>query len=209
MNIREDYKKAMGEVHIPEKTMQAIKNRTGIQPEEKSAKKPNRFVRYGVRAAAAVLFAVIALQTNLITYAADGLKSLWIGITGNSYQIVGSLEPKGFDVTGFAEADRNQDTGAFEKFFRSVSEIAGAYNTKLLQSPLAYAWDESYTVLAAYGEEGAINGIRIIAPYYIMGDLPIEPDAMRQPRSADIIPDPLYGSEGKGFDFYQEPSNFS
>lgn len=203
MDIREYYKKAMNEVHTPEKTLQAIKNITNTQPQEKSAKNSPRFVHYGVRAAAIALFAVIVWQTNLIAYAADSLKSLWIEITENSYQIGGSLEPKGVDVSDFVEADRNQDTGAFEKSFQSVSEIANAYNVKLLQSHLAYSWDEAYTVLAAYGEEGAINGIRIIAPYYIMGDLPVEQDAMRRPNSADIIPDPLYGSKLEGFDFYR------
>ncbi len=204
MDIREYYKKTMDEVNIPEKTLQAIQSKTQIHPKDASAKKAPKFVRYGVRAAVIALLAVVVLQTNLIAYAADSLKSLWIGITGNSYQIVGSLEPKGFDVSGFTQVDRNQDTAAFEKTFYSVSEIADEYNVELLQSHLAYAWDEAYTVLAAYGEEGAINGIRIIAPYYIMGDLPIEPDAMRKPSSADIIPDSLYGSELKDFDFYRE-----
>lgn len=204
MDIREHYKKTMDEVHIPEKTLQGIQGKTQIYPRNTSAKKAPLFVRYGVCAAMIALLAVVVLQTNLIAYAADSLKSLWIGITGNSYQIVGSLEPKGFDVTGFTQVDRNQDTAAFEKTFHSVSEIAGEYNVELLQSHLAYAWDEAYTVLAAYGEEGAINGIRIIAPYYIMGDLPVEPDVIRQPSSADIIPDALYGSEREGFDFYRE-----
>ena len=204
MDIREHYKKTMDEVHIPVKTLQAIQSKTHIHPRNTSAKKAPRFVRYGVCAAMIALLAVVVLQTNLIAYAADSLKSLWIGITGNSYQIAGSLEPKGFDVTGFTQVDRNQDTTAFEKTFHSVSEIASEYNVELLQSHLAYSWEEAYTVLAAYGEEGAINGIRIIAPYYIMGDLPVEPDAIRQPSSANIIPDTLYGSERESFDFYRE-----
>lgn len=200
MDGRECYKKTLDEIHVPESTLQNIKNRTYGS----SAKTGNRFIRLAVGAAVLALFMVIVLQTNLIIYAAEGLKNLWIEITGNSYQIVGSLEPKELDVSDFTPIDINQETAAYEKHFLSVSEIAGKYNVNLLQSDLAYNWDDTYTVLAAYGEEGAINGIRIISPYYIMGDLPIEPDAMKKPSSADIIPDLLYGSELHGFDFYRE-----
>ena len=72
-----------------------------------------------------------------------------------------------------------------------------------MESDLAYNWEEDYTVVLGYGTEDKINGIRIIAPYYIMGNLPVlkehlvipDETALLNPLSHGIYGEDLYEDE--------------
>ena len=206
MDIKELYKDTMNAVHTPKDLFQDIKTQSFKQKDitpMKKQKHKSLFLRYATGTAVFALIMTVVFHTNFIAYAAEELKSLWIELTKNSYRLTSVLTPKGLDVSDFTLADRNQEYEVYEKLFPTVSDIAKRYDVNLLQSDWAYEWEEPYTVLTACGEENNINSIRIFCPYYIMGDLPVERDAMKNPRFSDLVYDPLYGSEQEAFDFYK------
>ncbi len=150
-------------------------------------------------------FATVAVLIMVITVTAK------TGVVGYAYEavseFVGAYILKSKDVN-VKEMVIEEDKEVFEKNFMSIEQVANAYDIEFMQSSLAYEWANEYVVAIGYGTKEKINGVRIIAPYYIMGDLPVLESELVTPDETAIL-NPLshgiYGNDLRENEKYQTP----
>lgn len=163
---------------------------------QNKSKRKSKFTRYiAVAAMTAAIIGVVA-STNVVSYAYNAVANIV-----NTY----ILKSKEADLSEMAIDEEKQ---IFEKTYTNLKDIAEDYELKIMYSDLAYNWNKEYNVVIGYGTDEKINGVRIIAPYYIMEGLPILEDELTVPDETAII-NPLacgiYGNELYAGQKYQTP----
>ncbi len=155
-----------------------------------------KWSKYAVAAVMSVLLLSVVVKTNVIGYAYDSITDFI-----STY----ILKSKEADVKDMVI---EEDKKVYEKTFASLSDVSKEYDIDFMMSDLAYEWNDKYVAVIGYGTSDKINGIRIIAPYYIMGDLPIIESELVTPDETSLI-NPLshgiYGEDLRVNEKYQTP----
>lgn len=185
-----EYKKYVKKIKPDEELLDKVK---GMSCNEKNNRKKIQYILYPI---ACVLVVSLLIRTNITIYAVDYLKSIFFKYK-NVYMMETQIQPKIIDL-----GELTIKQGENMKLYTSVKELEEQYHLSLLQSPMAYEWDEKYTMIEVYGEEDNAMGVKIMSPYYIMGDLPIRKNELIVPSENTMIPDCIYGD--KEDEFFQE-----
>lgn len=196
-NFKQDYNKYIKEQEMMNKAPDnSIIYEYCMKEEKKHGFGRVKLAKYAMAAAMSAAVITVVASTNVISYAYEAVADII-----NTY----ILKSKEADI---ADIKISENKDVFEKNFMNVADIAEEYDIEIMQSNLAYDWNKEYALAIGYGSDDKINGIRIIAPYYIMGDLPVVEDALAIPDETAIL-NPLgygiYGDELYEGEKYQTP----
>lgn len=158
----------------------SLANKISKQQKSGGHKSMNKLVKTAV---VVIAVTTTVFATGVATYAYEGIKTLFNFGTDNvvvTYDLT-SVEASFDDLT------YDNQNMLFTKYFNNISDINDKYEINVKTSNLAHSWDSEETVLIGYKDGNDFLGVRIISPYYIMGDLPVKPEVMHKPTEADIL----------------------